>query len=74
MLSLLRSLYRRLGPRYPSGVLIGMLPTAYLTALIGVAGTALYIDMSAGEFLRLFLAASLLLWTIDIAFETRLIR
>lgn len=69
----LRSLYRRFGPRYPKAVLLGMLPNAYLSGLLAMAGTALYLDMSVGEFLRLFLAACLLLWTPDVLVEARLV-
>jgi adenylate cyclase len=37
-----------------------------------MAGTALYVDMSVGEFLRLLLAAWLLIWTPDIVLAARL--
>ena len=73
MLSRLRALYRRLGPRYPKVALLGMLPAAYLTALLGTAGTALYVDMSPVEFVLLFLVASVGIWTVEILFELRLI-
>jgi class 3 adenylate cyclase len=73
MLARLRSLYRTLGPRYPRAVLLGVTPAAYLTGLLAVAGTALYIDMSASEFVRLLVAASLLIWTVEVGFEVRLI-
>jgi hypothetical protein len=72
MLSLFRALYRRAGPRYPKLVLLGLLPTAYLTALLGVAATALNVDVSLVEHLRLLLAACLLIWTVGVAFEARL--
>jgi hypothetical protein len=57
MLDALRSLYRRLGARYPRAVLLGGLPLAYATGVLAVAGTALYIDMSTkgkSEDVRLF--------------------
>jgi adenylate cyclase len=73
MIDLLRSLYRRLGPRYPRLVLLGMLPMAYLTGLLAVAGTALYVDVSIWEFARLLIAAWLLIWTVDVIVEGRLI-
>lgn len=73
MLDALRALYGRLGPRYSRVVLLGWTPTAYLTGLLGVAGTALYVDTSAGEFVRLFVAASVLIWTAEVAFEAWLI-
>jgi adenylate cyclase len=68
-----RSLYRRLGTRYPAVVRFGGTPFAYLTGVLAMAGTALYIDMSAGEFLRLLLAAWLLIWTPDAVLAGRLI-
>lgn len=73
MLSLLRSLSRRLGPRYPKLVLLGGLPTGYLTGLLATAGTALYVDVSLGEFLRLLLASWVVIWTPEVALEARLI-
>jgi adenylate cyclase len=71
--NLFRSLYERLGPRYPRGVLLGSLPAAYLTGLLATAGTALYVDMSIGEFIRLVLASWVLIWTPDVVLEARLI-
>ena len=68
-----RSLYRRLGPRYSKVVVFGGLPFAYLTGLLAVAGTALYVDMSAGEFVRLLLVAWLLIWTPDVLLAARVI-
>ena len=68
-----RSLYRRLGQRYTKVVVFGGLPFAYLTGLLAVAGTALYVDMSAGEFVRLLLVAWLLLWTPDVLLAARVI-
>jgi adenylate cyclase len=68
-----RSLHKRLGPRYLTVIRFGGLPFAYLTGLLAVAGTALYIDMSLGEFLRLLVAALLLLWTPDVLLAARVI-
>lgn len=73
MIRRLRALYRKLGPRYVRIALLAMLPSAYLTGLIAASGTALYVDMSAGDFLSLVLAAWLLIWTTDVVVETRLI-
>lgn len=73
MLDALRSLYRRLGAKYPRRVLLGALPFAYVTGVLAVAGTALYVDMSTGEALRLLLAAWIVIWTVDVALETSLI-
>ena len=73
MLTALRSAYRRLGPRYPRVALLAPLPTAYLAAFLGVGGTALYVDMTTGDFVRLFVAASLLGWTAEVLVEARLI-
>ena len=70
----LRSLYDRLGPRYPQRVLLGSLPAAYLTGLMATAGTALYVDMSISEFFGLVLASWLVIWTPDVLFEARVIR
>ena len=74
MLSALRSLYGRLGPRYPQVALLAGLPTAYLTAVLAMGGTALYVDMSFGEFMRLLVAAWVGIWTIEVVLEARLIR
>jgi hypothetical protein len=63
MLDLLRSLYRKLGAGYPRTVLLAALPLAYLTGVLAVAGTALYVDMSLGEALRLLLVAWVAIWT-----------
>jgi adenylate cyclase len=73
VLDALRSLYRRLGAEYPRRVLLGALPFAYVTGVLAVAGTALYVDMSTGEALRLLLAAWIVIWTVDVALETSLI-
>ena len=53
--------------------LLAMLPSAYLTGLIAASGTALYVNMSAGDCLSLVVAAWLLIWTTDVVFEARLI-
>jgi adenylate cyclase len=74
MLSLFRSLYRRLGPRYPTLVLFGGAPFAVATALLAMAGTALYVDVAPAEFLRLIVAALLLIWSVDWLIAARLIR
>jgi adenylate cyclase len=47
--------YRRLGPRYPQTALVAQTQFGYLVWLSTVAALALYVDMSSGEFLRLFL-------------------
>jgi adenylate cyclase len=73
VLGALRSLYQRLGERYPRRVLLGALPFAYVTGVLAVAGTALYVDMSTGEALRLLLAAWVVIWTVEVALEVRLI-
>ena len=66
------ALYKKLGPRYATPLLLGGLPFAYLTGLLAVAGTALYVDMSLGEFVRLLLAAWLLIWTSDVVLAAKL--
>ena len=73
MLARLRRLYSRLGPRYPRVVLFSTLPAAFATGALATAGTALYVDMSLGEFFRLVLASWLLIWTPDVLLEARLI-
>ena len=73
MLAALRRLYERLGPRYPRVALLGTLPAAYLTGVLATAGTALYVDMSLGEFARLTAASWLVIWTPDVLFEATLI-
>ena len=70
---LLRKLYQRLGPRYPKVALLSGLPTAYLTALAAMLATALYVDMDLATFARLLVASWLVIWTVEIALETRLI-
>ena len=70
----LRSRYRSLGPRYPRRILLGMLPGAYLTGLMAVAGVALYVDLALTEMVRILLAAWLFIWTVDVVIEVRLIR
>jgi adenylate cyclase len=45
-----------------------------VTGALAVAGTALYIDVSPDELLRLLAAAWAILWTVDVALEARLIR
>jgi adenylate cyclase len=47
---------------------------AYLTALGGVSATALYFDMSAGEYVRLLLSACLVIWVPDALVSTRVMR
>lgn len=73
MLAAPRSLYQRYGYRYPIPALLAGLPTGYLTGLLATAGTALYVDMSTGEFVRLFLASCLLLWTPEAVLDARLV-
>ena len=74
MLDFLRSLYERLGPDYPERALLATLPMAFVTGLVATAGTALYVDMSFGEFTRLVVASWVLIWTPDVLLEARLIR
>jgi adenylate cyclase len=74
MLNLLRSLYRRLGRRYPTLVVLGGLPFAIATALLAMAGTSLYVDVSLGEFIRLVVAALLSLWAVDWLISARLLQ
>lgn len=69
----LRSIYARLGKRYPRRVLLAGLPTGPLTGLLATAGTALYVDMSAVEFVRLVLASWILLWASEIVLDARLV-
>jgi adenylate cyclase len=57
---LLNPLYRRLGSRYPRAVLLVQLQLGYLVGFVGVAVLALYLDMSAGEFLRLVAVAEVI--------------
>ena len=71
MLRSFRSLYERLGPRYPRRVLLGSLPAAFITGLLATAGTALYVDMSVGEFIRLVAASWLVIWLPDVVLEAR---
>ena len=73
MLGPLRRLYSRLGPRYPRVALLSTLPAAFATGALATAGTALYVDMSLGEFLRLVFASWLVIWTPDVLLEARLI-
>ena len=73
VLDILRSAYRHYGARYPRRALLGSLLTVYLTGLLATGGTALYVDMSVGEFIRLFLASSLLIWTPEVVVEARFI-
>ena len=73
MSNALWSLYRRLGKRYPRLALLAGLPFGYLTGLIATAGTALYVDMSIGEFVRLVAASWLLIWTAEIGIDARMI-
>lgn len=47
--------YERLGPRYPRAAVVAVPQLAHLNVLLGVAGLALYVDMSAAEFLRILL-------------------
>jgi adenylate cyclase len=47
--------YRRLGPRYPAVALSGEFFAAYPFIAITTAVLGLYVGMSAGEFLRIFL-------------------
>jgi adenylate cyclase len=56
-----RWFYRRLGRRYVRLVLIGQLAASYMTVAVGVAGLLLYVDMTATEWLWLWLAADVLL-------------
>ncbi|MGH2713322.1 MAG: hypothetical protein ACRDM7_05460 [Thermoleophilaceae bacterium] len=46
--------YKRLGPRYAQRAVVLQIQLGYLVFLFAVAVLAIYIDMSAGEFLRLF--------------------
>jgi adenylate cyclase len=52
---LLERAYRRLGPRYPRTAVVGQIQLGYFTWLVTVAILATYVEMSAAEFLRLFL-------------------
>lgn len=70
---LLRTLYERLGPRYPRIALLAGLPTAFLTAVVATLATALYVDMGIPTFLRLLMASWILIWALEVALEARLI-
>jgi adenylate cyclase len=59
----LQEAYERWGPDYPKRALLAGLSTGYLTGVMATAGTALYIDMSAWEFVRLAVASWILIWT-----------
>ena len=74
MFASLRSKYRRLSARYPRRALYAGLPTAYATAVLAMAGTALYVDIDGGEFLRLLVASWVLIWTPEVILEVRLIK
>ena len=74
MIHRLRRLHGRLGPAYPRRLLAAGLPATYATGLLATAGTALYVDMSGAEFLRLLAASWLLIWTPEVLLELRLIR
>ena len=64
--------YQRLGPRYPRIALLVALSGAGATGVIATAGTALYIDMSAAEIVRLSLASWLLVWAPEFVIAGRL--
>jgi len=69
----LRRLYARLGPRYARRALLASLPAAYLFGLVATLVTSLYTDMTVGQFWRLLLASSVLIWTAEVALEVRLV-
>jgi adenylate cyclase len=56
-----RWLFRRLGRRYPRLVFLMQLFATYVTVALGVAGILLYVDMSATDWLWLWLVADVLL-------------
>jgi class 3 adenylate cyclase len=56
-----RWLYKRIGRRYVRLVLVVQLLVSYMTVALGVAGILLYVDMSATDWLWLWLAADVLL-------------
>jgi adenylate cyclase len=60
VMSLLRSLYRRLGPRYARVVLVGELAASHVVVGVGVAAFLLYEPMSAREFVTLLVVAEAL--------------
>ena len=68
MLSRLRSLYRRLGPRYPRMIVIAVPQLAHLISLVGIAVLALFVEMSIGEFLRIFLVGAVLMSLYNLAY------
>lgn len=74
MLSAPASLYLRYGDRYLMPVLLAALPTGYMTGFLATAAAALYVDMSAAQFVRLVLASWLVLWTPEAVLDTRLVR
>jgi adenylate cyclase len=45
--------YKRLGPRYPQAAVVGQIQLGYVVWVLTLAGLATYVDLSAGEFLRL---------------------
>ena len=59
-------LYQRLGRRYLGFALFVTLSGGWPTGVVATAGTALYIDMSVGEFVRLVLASWSLIWLPEI--------
>jgi adenylate cyclase len=50
----LQRAYERLGPRYPQRAVVLQIQLGYLVLLLMLAILASYLEMSAGEFLRLF--------------------
>jgi adenylate cyclase len=50
--------YRRLGPRYPQVTVVAQLQLAYPVLLVSIAVLGLYLDMTAGEYLRLVLVGA----------------
>src|SRR5688572_2717565 len=60
-LSLLRSLYRRLGPRYPRALLVVELAGAHVVVALGVAAILLYQEMSTAQLLVLLAVSQVLI-------------
>jgi adenylate cyclase len=72
VMSVLRSLYRRLGPRYPRALLFAELAGSHVVAALGVAAINLYQPMSTASFGAL-LAFSQALMLVENAFAYRLV-
>jgi adenylate cyclase len=64
-------LYRRLGERYLPAALVLQLQGGFLVGLGGVIAMALYLDMTAAEFLLVLAGAEVVFWAPDAALSLR---